>query len=315
MLIYSTSSEFCQGDDFIRDGVRRLLDPAPADSEIWINRFGVRLAGTESNVWKVLRNMPPVAEYLPMARAFVCAGTPAWLNNTRDWWELCIEHNVPIWLIGVGSRQNNADMLPLGKHLIEVATTRDHGAGKMLTAAGVPHERFLDPGFHAPYFHPRPKIFPVVLTYRHRRAHHECDQEGREAAYVALWRKFRDAIAAVVVHEPDEIAHARRLFGVEPFFSHDWRRYAEVYCATEHYIGGRLHGAIPVLAGGGTAHLLYCNAKTEGVTAHDWLPVTCHKHEAWDDIALGRGHDPAEVRARIQADFTAHRGYIQEAVG
>lgn len=189
MLIYSTTAEFCQGDDFIRDGVRRLLDVRTCEGEIWINRFGVRVGEKHSAVWRVLRNMPPPAEYLPTARAFVCAGTPAWLHHNADWWLRCLEHNVPIWLIGVGSMQPHADVLDRCKHLIKVATVRDHGASKMLGEAGVPCKRFLDPGFHAPYFGPRGKTIDLAFTYRlHQHVHEPC-REIRDAAYVGLWHR------------------------------------------------------------------------------------------------------------------------------
>jgi len=311
MLIYSTTAEFCQGDDFIRDGVRRLLNVAPEESEIWINRFGVKFGGVETNVWQALRNMPPTEEYMPHARAFVFAGSPAWLHNNADWWERCIEHNLPIWIIGGGSRQSHPEVLERGKHLIQVATVRDAQAETFLSEADVPCRRFLDPGFHAPYFHvPRVRDIGLVLTYRERRAHHEESQAVREAAYVGLWKKFRPDV--LVVHEPNEIEPARRLFGVEPFFSHEHRRYADIYCRARAYIGGRLHGAIPVLAAGGEAHLLYSNAKTEGVTGVPWLPVTSTRHPDWEDIEIGMDVDEKDISERVHDDFVAHSLYIEE---
>jgi len=308
MIVVSTTSLLCQGDDFIRDGVRELLPTSPLHGEVWVNRTGCK---GETNLWRVIRNMPDRAAYLPHARAMLFAGTPAWLAVSEvEWYDACIASNVPMWLVGVGGKQHRPETLARAKGVIEVATARDADGLATLREYGIECERFLDPGFHAPYFYPRDRRFDVVFTYRDRGAHHEADRATRVAAYLGLYAKFRDRIDAVVVHEPNEIPIARELFGVEPFFSHDHRRYADIYCAARHYIGGRLHGAIPTLAGGGTAHMLYCNAKTEGVTAHGaWLPVTCHKHDDWEAITLDAEGD--DVQEHIQADFAAHAAYLR----
>ena len=312
MLVISTTSLLCQGDDFIRDGVRRLLGIQPTEGEIWVNRTGCEWPGAGTNIWRVVRNMPPPDEFMPHARAFVMAGTPGWLNGDISWCHWCMEHETPIWLIGVGSRQHGEDMLKWIKPQIKVATARDADACAVLTEYGVEHERFLEPGFHAPYFAPQPKDLDVVLTFRRERKLHEEMQPCRLAAYRGLYAKFKDRIDCVLVHEPNEVEFARRLFGVEPFFSHEPRRYADIYCRARHYVGGRVHGAVPVLAAGGEAHLLYHEAKTETLTGYDWLPVRCYRHPDWEQVELGLEGD--NVQERIAADFAAHAAYLRARV-
>lgn len=313
MLVMSTTSLLCQGDDFIRDGVRRLLGVAPTEGEIWVNRTGCEWAGLGTNLWRVIRNMPSPDEFMRHARAFVMAGSPGWLNGDISWCEWCQDHGTPIWLVGIGCRQHHEDMLKWLKPLIAVATARDADACDVLAEYKIEHERFLEPGFHAPYFTPRRKDLDVVLTFRRERKIHEEMQPIRMDAYRGVYAKFKRRIACVVVHEPSEIEFARRLFGVEPFFSHEPRRYADIYCRARHYIGGRLHGAVPVLASGGEAHLLYNQTKTEAVTAHDWLPVRCYRHPEWEQIELGLEGD--NVQERLQADLAAHAAYLRARIG
>ena len=318
MIVFSTSTYFCQGDDFIRDGVRALLpEGLLAGGELWAPRTSCEFKGERQPLWRCARTVPSIKECLKGARAFVMAGTPAWMGGSlNEWWEACIETKTPIWLIGVGRRMRaDEELLARAKPLIKVATTRDANAGKMLAAAGIPFQRFLEPGFHAPYWKPKPKRFRMVMCYRHKQHGGEPEQAERQAAYQMLFRKFRGRINRIVVHQADEIEIARKLFGCRVFFSHEPRRYAEIYCQTQCYVGGRLHGAVPVLACGGEAHLLYHADKTEALSAHaDWLPVRVHEHADWDKIEPGLKCDKPAVRKAIEADKRAHAGYLRRAL-
>ena len=318
MIVLSTSTFFWQGDDFIRDGVRALLPRGLlADGEVWAPRTSCEFGEDRQPLWRCARTMPSIKECLKGARAFVLAGTPAWMGGSlNEWWEACIETTTPIWLIGVGRNlKGNEDLLERAKPLIQVATTRDANATKMLRNAGVPCQRFLEPGFHAPYWKPKPKKLRIVLAYRGKRHGGEPDDDARHAVYRAVYAKFKDRIDSVVVHQPDEIETARKLFGRTAFFSHEPRRYAEVYCQTQCYIGGRLHGAVPVLACGGEAHLLYHADKTEALTAYaDWLPVRLHEHQDWESIKPGLRYDKGTVRETIAEDKRQHGGYLRRAL-
>jgi hypothetical protein len=299
--------------------VRELLCIPPTVGELWINRCGAYGPGdTEkptSNVWRVIRNMPHPKEYLPGATAFVMAGTPGWFANERDWYSACFKFDVPIWLIGVGGSGGRPEWVAPYRDLIKVATVRDEAAQTTLVGAGLTPRLFLDPAFHAPYFGPREKKFRVVLVYRRKREPKEVAHSAIDEAYVKVFEKFRDKIDCVTVHEPNEIAHAAKLLGVEPFFSHEYRRYADIYAAAEIVVGGRFHGAVPALASEGEAHLLYQCRKTEGLTCWDWLPVRVHRHQDWQDIELGIRRNQDDVNERIRVDGRAHRQHLAEALG
>ena len=66
------------------------------------------------------------------------------------------------------------------------------------------------------------------------------------------------------MHEAGEYALAKRIFPEQTvFFSSDYLDYKRIYSATSRYLGGRVHGATPVIATGGTAHVVYNNLKID----------------------------------------------------
>ena len=302
MIVVSTTALFCQGDDFIREGVLRLLD-LPRDASVcWINRFCIQ------------PNLPAPEQLLAQARAFVMAGSPAWIDNEERWYEAALKNNTPNWLVGVRMSQTNRDVLKQCARLVKVATTGDFCATLSLNAAGIAHKTFLDPAFHAPYFTPREKDIDIVFCYRRGVFAGEPDAARMAAIYERLFLRFRDRIGAVVVHEPQEVAIARRIFNRPVFFNSDPAAYADVYGRARVFIGGRIHGAVPVLAMGGEAHLLYGNkwGKQAGVTENTHrLPVRVYKPEDWERIKPGINGHPDAALAEIAEDFAEHRAYLK----
>ena len=316
MLIVSTTALGFQGDDFIRDGVRQLIAPKLEQGELWVNRFGCRLPdGTHSSHWRLVRNMPSIDECMSECTAFVMAGTPGWGKPEIAWYDAAVRHGKPIWLIGIGGsgKWPEGELAPYA-NAVAVATVRDDTAHKALDRAGIPHRRFIDPAFHAPYMkivHTHDKRFDTVLTYK--AATKQDDAEEHRAAYRALYERFRERIACVLVHECGEIVEAHQLFGVRPFFSSEPRRYVDIYAQAQHYIGGRFHGAVATIATGGEAHVLYSkqNHKTEGLSER-WMAVRCYAHAEHEKVAFGLYRPtPMNLQQFLEREFVGHAAYVR----
>jgi len=307
MLIVSTTALYCQGDDYIRDGAMRLLNVPKGAAVTWLNRFALQA------------NLPDKETLLKGAQAFILAGTPAWLDNELPWYAAVWKARVPLWLVGIRMCQHNHALLKSMASLVGIATTADTLAPITLEKAGIPNKRFLDPAFHAPYFAAVPaakKDIDIVFCYRRGLFTGEPDAAHMAAIYEKLYIKFKDRIGAVVVHEPYEVSIAARIFGRKPFYHSEPAAYADVYGRARCFLGGRIHGAIPVLAMGGEAHLLYGNkwGKQKGVieAGEAGLPVRVCRPEEWDSIVPGSLNASAARSAEIvRADFAAHSAHLR----
>lgn len=308
MLVVSTTTRWCVGDEFITEGVLRLLDVGD-EPVVFLDNVAFRFdyhdhtAADSSPQYS-----KSVGELVSRARALVFAGTPAWLTRPIALWNAAIQHKTPIWLVGVGMYQARGD-LPIcrdavHKHLVPVATVRDRFAKQMLLEAGIKDAGcFYDPGFHARH-QPCSANGQIVLCYRHA-----------DAFPPAMWRglaeRFADRIAAIVVHQPHEIEPARALFGREPFYHSDYRAYAEVYARGDIYIGARLHGAVAMLASGGEAHVLYVARKLAMLKRLEGeLPVRVYAPADAGSIEVGLRERHPERMDRIAADFAAHKAHL-----
>jgi len=68
----------------------------------------------------------------------------------------------------------------------------------------------------------------------------------------------------VTVHDNREVQEAEKLFGSEyVFYSSDYREIFRQYATAVKYVGSRIHGAIPCIISGATAHLIYTNNKAQ----------------------------------------------------
>lgn len=308
MLVVSTTTRWCVGDEFIAEGVLRLLDVGEEPVVFFDNvAFGFDYAAhgatnTEPSYPKT------VGALIRRARALVFAGTPAWLTKPLALWREAIHHKTPIWLIGVGMYQGKGNLPVLreavDKGLVQVATVREDFAGQMMRDARVKDAPcFYDPGFHARHT-PCAANGKIVLGYRHA----NCFPPDM---WLALAKRFHDRIATTVVHQPHEIEPARALFGKEPFYHSDYRAYDEAYSRGSIYIGARLHGAVAALASGAEAHVIYVARKMAMLKRLEGeLPVRLYAPSAAGSIEVGlRERYPASLE-RIQADFAAHKAYL-----
>jgi hypothetical protein len=308
VIIVSTTTRWCVGDEFIAEGALRLLDTG-REPVVYFDNVAVWFDYHHHSATDAAPIYPKsIGEIVSRARAVVFAGTPAWLSRPLPLWRAAIEHRTPIWLVGVGMYQNKGDLPTcrdaVHKHLVPVATVRDDYAKQMLREAGILDAPcFYDPGFHARHT-PCAANGKIILGYRHA----ECFPQDM---WLALAKRFEGRIAGIVVHQPHEIEPARALFGSEPFYHSDYRAYAPVYSEACIYIGARLHGAVAMLASSGEAHVIYVARKMAMLKRLEGeLPVKVYAPSAAASIKLGlRERCPASLE-RIQADFAAHKAYL-----
>jgi len=308
MLVVSTTTRWCVGDEFIAEGVLRLLDVGDEPVVFLDNvafRFDYHHHTSANSDPQYSKSLGPL---VARARAVVFAGTPAWLTRPLALWRAVIQHKTPVWLVGVGMYQARGD-LPIvrdavHKHLVPVATVRDRFAKQMLLEAGIKDAPcFYDPGFHAAHTPCSPNG-KIVLGYHHA----DCFPPDM---WLALAKRFHDRIAAVVVHQPHEIEPARALFGKEPFYHSDYRAYDAAYSRGSIYVGARLHGAVAALASGAEAHVIYVARKMAMLKRLEGeLPVRVYAPAAAGSIEVGLRERHPDRMKRIAADFAAHKACL-----
>lgn len=263
------------GDDLIREGVLALLG-LKGEPMVFINRAGVSCGGANVPLWKVHNNIPPCEELCSEAKTFVMAGTPEWLHWAEEFYQTALRRGIPILLVGVGWRQGNRRLLARCKPLIKGATVRDRFAKRTLRAAGIDARWFPDPAFHADY--PRAeKDLSLVVNYRADGENGRNYSDGTDGYWREVAGRFGSEIDLVTVHEAGEYKRAAAIFRDTPiFFSSDYTDYKPIYSRTARYLGGRIHGAVPVVACGGTAWLVYRHQKIDAMQRAARLGETLH---------------------------------------
>lgn len=313
MLLVSTTALYCIGDDLIRDGVERICDVGD-EPTVWLNKSEMKHGGKKHVTYWIDGEMPPTGGLVEDARAVVIAGTPAWLDRAANVYDHCLESSTPLWIIGAGKEQQQVDLLARVNEagLVHVATVRDVPARNTMAAADIEAPIFYDPAFHAGYPVGIEKTIDLAVCYKTDKHPGACDTEGAHRQIAAC---YGDRIEAVFVHSPCEIRPAREIYGMEPYFHHDYRRYLSRYAAVRCIIAGRLHAAIPVLATGGTAHVIYASQKREVLERLEGeLPVRVYKPADWAQIDVDADLDGADALERIQADFAAHSAYVRARI-
>lgn len=267
MYMINTTHGWNLGDDLIREGVFNLLD-INDKSMVFINRNQIKINETLwKPQWQMEQAFTNLDDILRCGKAYVVAGTPEWLNQTEKIYRYCIDNSIPIYIIGVGMNQTDLGLLKLCSHLIKIATTRDRFAKEFLESAGISTERFPDPAFYANYPTVNKKSHKLVINYRAYGGNGKFDTRN-DNYWQSILQKFSEHIDLVTVHEPGEYSMAHKIFGklnIPIFFSSDYTKYKEIYANTSVYIGGRIHGAVPVVASGGTAWLTYRAQKVEAL--------------------------------------------------
>lgn len=311
MLVVSTTALYCIGDDLIRDGVERICGVGD-EPTVWLNKSDMKIAGKNHRTYWVDPEMPKTLALVEDARAVIIAGTPSWLDRVGNVYLHCIEAGTPLWIIGAGKAQQQIDVLARANEagLVRVATARDEPSRDTLAAAGIEAPIFYDPAFHADYPVGAEKTINLAVCYKTDPAVPGLDKMHSEIA-----THFGNRIEAVFVHSPREIAPAREIYGMEPYFHHDYRRFLPRYAACRCIIAGRLHAAIPVLATGGSAHVIYKSEKREMLQRlEDELPVRVYDPAAWRQIDVDAEWEVTGALERIRADFAAHAAYVRARI-
>jgi len=321
VYLVSTSSNWNVGDDLIREGVFRILGLSPWETTMWLNRCQVIYPKSRRGwtaLWKVLRNQPGLKDIIPHAKAFILAGTPERLHTLEEVYELCLKHSTPIWLIGVGMPQPGHRLLKKCRRrgLVSRASVRDDLATETLKKAGIQHEWFLDPAFHAQYDAAREKSLDVFLTYKMNPS-----EPSADTAYLETYRRFADRIDMVVVHHPDEYPHARELFGTEVYYSSDYQDLKDLYASCRCLITNRIHSAAPALRNGAEVHFFHSIKKHRMVeiwseklleaVSPDPIPLHLYGFEEWDRIELDQAYDWKRLEQYFLEDLEAHSGFVR----
>lgn len=272
MLVVNTTDAWQCGDAFIRMGVLRLLGVPALAPKWYVNRCQVDVGGSKGAALSdVLVGRPQVYDIMLGASAFICAGTPEWVQRAEPWWDAATRYHVPVALVGVGTRQPLERVLAAkAEGLIAGVTVRDTVAEQLLR-----HRAGLDPRwFPCPAtaampkaYRGEPKDIPLIITPRL-----QCGPNVPSRLYWAgVAAQHGERATVVAVHEPAEIAAAREMFGRQDiFYSSRPSDYLELYARAQVVLAGRLHAALPTVAAGGTAY----------------LPMLAHKFEAAQRLAL-----------------------------
>lgn len=259
--VVSTTTGWNVGDDIIRQGVFNLMGIDPAkEAVVYFDRRVVGRSGMNPIFSANLCEISPTQRQLMEgAKGMIFAGTPEWANFQHELYNHAHHTGTPIYIIGAGMEQ-----ILSGLNSVNLAccTVRDDHAQRYLEKFGFKSRMFLDPAFHANYPKPDGKL-DVVLNYRAAGDGGKYTDHN-DKVWLKLYSKFRDRIELITAHEFGEYLRARELFpDTEVFFTTEPAGFQQVYANAQHYIGGRIHGAVQVVATGGTANLLYGNPKKE----------------------------------------------------
>ena len=274
-VLISTSSLWNCGDEFIRNGVLNLLNLKPDVRTIWWNRANEVRCAFANDLKLNIRH----CDY------FIVAGTPSWINSTEYIYRYCLKNNIPIAIIGAGTRggiwnfRQKGLLRKLSKSgLVEVCMVRDEFALNTLREYGFDNATLiLDPAFFVTPLAVDNRV--NILGWRDytipekeklrdyaKRAIERMSGSHREIRSFAAWYdRFMQEVfhqlpspKLVVVHSNREIEKAEELFGEEyVFYSTDYREIFRVYSAAKRYIGSRIHGAIPSFIHGACVNVLY----------------------------------------------------------
>jgi hypothetical protein len=288
-VLFSTSSLWNCGDDFIRDGVLAVLGLDRAVRQLWWNRgFGI-----------TARYANDLAVNLPLTDYVIIAGTPRWIFNNEAVYRHCLRHDIPVALIGVGTgefvgRAGYELMRRVADAgLCEIALARDHDALTKLRELGFGHaELTLDPCFFKrPVNSPErtlsivgwrqqftldgdprlPIRYPVLVGMEVlKRTFRGAASRNRDIYDQLMLDTFNQVPAPrlVTVHDNREISRAEDLFGRENvFYSTDPSLMFDVYSRCRLYVGSRIHGAIPALIHGARVSVVYATNKASVLTS------------------------------------------------
>jgi len=267
MWLINTSYGWNPGDDLIREGVFNLLRLSQVTPKVFVNRGQTKVNDKTVPIWKILRNFESTEHLVSQATGIIMAGSPEWVDFFEDFYIQASAYNVPIYMVGIGMRSVSKDannLVNSVKHLIKGATVRDKHASAALKSCGIESQWFPDPAFSASYTIPTSKRYGLVVNYRSHGGNgtfkDTYDDKWREIA-----KKYESDIEIVTVHEQGEYKKAKKIFSSPVFYSSDYTDYKYIYSNTKLYIGGRIHGATPVLSTGGTAYLIYNSPKIDAL--------------------------------------------------
>ncbi|MFX1320923.1 MAG: polysaccharide pyruvyl transferase family protein [Promethearchaeota archaeon] len=342
MYLMSTTYGWNLGDDLIREGVYNLLGIKESESIIWLNYSEVRankyiplqiysLINNFLNksrmhserqqgclpLWDLQNNFPSNVELVKNADGLIVAGTPAWFSISIIY-KLCIKYKIPIYLVGVGQKQPNYAISILKKamrlNLIYGATVRDTEAQVFLNKCGIKAELFFEPAFHANYYKDLEKDIDLIFT--------PLLDKPYLKYYKELYNTLKEEISIISVHEPYEYVIAKRIFNKPIFFNSDYNAYKTLYSRCKQYIGGRSHGAIPIISMGGFANLI-CH-KNKQKMAKIWESFaekenifSTIKSYNYDEISLIKLMDSFNSKDMLKLlsdDFNSHQQYWKEII-
>jgi len=312
MYLVNTTYGWNLGDDLIREGVFNLLGLS-GEPTVYVNRAQVRRGGSKTPLWKVLANMPPPDELCRNAKGFVVAGTPEWVNYAQEFYKACLRRGVPIYLVGVGMTEDHK-LLAQCRPLIKGATVRDRFAKSALLKAGISAPWFPDPAFHADFPQPPEKKFSLVVNYR-AKGGNGAFKDDHDGYWRRVAREFGRDIGIVTVHEAGEYERAAAIFDAPIFYSSNYLDYKPIYASAARYLGGRIHGAVPVVASGGTAWLVYRAKKVDAMRQVAKLGETLRvlSYREFPD-SLDR-RSPDSMLRELEARRVQHRAYWAECRG
>jgi hypothetical protein len=268
-------------------------------------------------VGDVLVGAPAPHDVMATAAAFVCAGTPEWVERAERWWFAALSHGVPVALCGVG-RAQPLDRVHQARELglLRGVTVRDTQAEELLRNRGG-----LDPRwFPCPSTAATPKSYraeskdiPLVIVPRL-----QCGPNVVQHPH--YWRdaaeRYGSRATVIAVHEPAELALARDVFGRQDvFYSSRSSDYLELYARAEVVLAGRLHAALPTVAAGGTAYLPLLASKFEAAQRMqreldpDGPLRVLGACDLLDELVP---RDPAKFLERLDAANADHAGYWSE---
>lgn len=310
MYLINTSYGWNPGDDLIREGVINILGLQEA-SKVFVNRAQLIIDGNIVPQWKTIRNNETPDELGKIAKAIIMAGSPEWLDFFEEFYEVAVKYQLPIYFVGVGMKpgaKNTDALLQSVKHLVKGATVRDNIAASTLKRHSIETTWFPDPAFSASYEIPPIKKYELVVNYR------SCGGNGNfkpdfDDAWSAVQRAYSSDISLVTVHEQGEYAKAKSIFKAPVFYSSDYLDYKRIYANTRVYLGGRIHGATPVLACGGTAYVLYNSSKIQALSKVAEFMDTLYISKYSDTIPSLEYKDSTNSLAKLKNRISAHMKY------
>jgi len=317
--VVSTTTGWNVGDDIIRQGVFNLMGIDPdKDAVAYYDRCVVGDSYPPRFIAREKRNAVP--DMMRDAKGLILAGTPEWANFQEDLWRQAGIWNKPIYVVGVGFRQEPP--LITYKSLVRSCTVRDTLAQAYLNENGYSSSLFLDPAFHANY--PKPDAnLDIVFNYRPNGGNGSFGTLN-DIVWKTLYERFRDRIDLITVHELGEYRMAKHIFpDTEVFYSSEPSGFQQVYANARHYIGGRIHGSVQVVATGGTACLLYgnpnakqfddtkvdCMNQARRILGGDNAPIRTFSYAEADKIET---FDSPSCSHLMERDFHSHRDYIDD---